>query len=429
MFRSNLGKIVISSHVSKKQLLPFCFGVLAFLFLLSSTGSSAYYRANQAAHRASSTIDSWNNIHPFLMFDYNISNPAAVAPRFDYVAGASWYNVAAFRSTNPNISLTYYVPFHRDNGTFTDYTALRSLATWKATHPHWILYKCDRVTPAYEYGNPNVPLDFSNPALVTWQVQNYALPASKSGYDGILADNLNLQNLFGACGTYDKTGKWVQRYTGKANDPQWLQDVITWVTGMQAALHNLPHPLALIPNLDPGKALAPTDPRLQPVLDHIDGVLDEAGFTYYGTGDLTGNTWLLKYQLGEYVQSQGKPFYSVNNFSSLNRANIQWALASYLMIKEHSCAVFISKTQDYGNDAWQQEYQAQIGTPLNSMYQGQGVYWRDYSNGVSIVNSASRGTFTVNLNAAYQYVDLYGNPVGPTVTMPPHSGLALLIQS
>ena len=79
------------------------------------------------------------------------------------------------------------------------------------------------------------------------------------------------------------------------------------------------------------------------------------------------------------------------------------------MIKEHSCAVFISTTQDYGNDAWYQEYQAQIGTPLNSMYQGQGVYWRDYSNGVSIVNPASRGTFTVNLNAAFQYVDLYGN--------------------
>jgi hypothetical protein len=168
---------------------------------------------------------------------------------------------------------------------------------------------------------------------------------------------------------------------------------------------------------------------LQPVLDHIDGVLDEAGFTYYGTGDLTGNTWLLKYQLAEYVQSQGKPFYSVNNFTSLNSVNIQWALASYLMIKEHSCAVFISTTQDYGNATWYQEYQAQIGTPLNSMYQGQGVYWRDYSNGVSIVNPASKATFTVNLNAAYHYVDLYGNPVGPTVTMPPHSGLVPLIQS
>src|ERR1700694_2498298 len=81
MFRSNLGKIVISSRVSKKQLLPFCFGVLAFLVLLSSTGSGAY-RANQAAHRAFSNIDSWNNIRPFLMFDYNISNPAAVAPRY-----------------------------------------------------------------------------------------------------------------------------------------------------------------------------------------------------------------------------------------------------------------------------------------------------------------------------------------------------------
>jgi hypothetical protein len=416
---------VISSHILKRQLLPYCFGVLAFLVLLSGSGTN---RATQVANQAFSYIDTWNNIHPFLLFDYKITNSAVSGLHYDYVSGASWYNIAAFRSTNPNITLSYYMPFHRDNGTFTDNPALQSLASWKATHPRWILYKCDRVTPAYEFGDPNVPLDFSNPNLVTWQVQNYALPASKSGYNGIVADNLNLQNLFGACGTY-QNGNWVQRYTGKPNDPQWLQDVLTWVTEMQAALHNLHHPLALISNLDPGKALAPSDPRLQPVLQHIDGVLDEDGFTNYGAGDLTANAWLLKYQLGEYVQSQGKPFYSVNQFASLNRANIQWALASYLMMKEHTCAVFISKTQDYGNNAWYQEYNAQIGTPLNTMYQDQGVYWRDYSNGVSIVNPASAGTFTVNLNSSYQYVDLYGNSVGPTVTMPPHSGLVLLIQA
>src|SRR5437868_10088115 len=70
MFRS---KIMISSQVSKKQLLPLCFGVLAFLVLLSSSGSggSGTVMATPAAHQAFSTIDSWNNIHPFLMFDYN----------------------------------------------------------------------------------------------------------------------------------------------------------------------------------------------------------------------------------------------------------------------------------------------------------------------------------------------------------------------
>ncbi len=46
----------------------------------------------------------------------------------------------------------------------------------EAVHPDWILYKRDRVTPAYEFDNPNMPLDFANPALESWQIQTYALP-------------------------------------------------------------------------------------------------------------------------------------------------------------------------------------------------------------------------------------------------------------
>src|SRR5205085_9272007 len=72
-------------------------------------------------------IDTWNNIHSFLTFDYNISNPAGVAKRYDFVWGASPKNVSAFRSANPGIFLTYYIPFHRDNGTFSDSPAYHDI--------------------------------------------------------------------------------------------------------------------------------------------------------------------------------------------------------------------------------------------------------------------------------------------------------------
>src|SRR6266567_9545386 len=206
-------------HLLSKRFLRLWMAILALLVLAFLVLYSQSWQRGPSKIQLGSSItvtghaDTWTNIHPFLMFDGYISNPAAVAPRYDFVTGAKSYNVAAYRSTNPNIFLTYYITFHRDNGAFTDSTALKGLAGWRAIHPDWVLYRCDRVTPAYEFGNPNMPLDFSNPALVDWQVQNFALPASKRGYDGIIADNLNLQNLFGACGIYDKTGKWVQRYT------------------------------------------------------------------------------------------------------------------------------------------------------------------------------------------------------------------------
>src|SRR5439155_5684487 len=129
-------------------------------------------------------------IHLFQTFDYNISDPATIAKRYDFVWGGQSDHVAAFRASNPGMSISYYIPFHRDEGTFPGGRMQHDLAYWEVTHPDWILYKCDRVTPAFEFGGPDTPLDFSNPALVPWQIQTYAQPASVSGYDAIAADNI-----------------------------------------------------------------------------------------------------------------------------------------------------------------------------------------------------------------------------------------------
>jgi len=375
-------------------------------------------------------VDTWNNIHLFLTFDYQISDPAAVAKRYDFVWGASVNHVAAFRSGNPNIFITYYIPFHVDWGTFSNNHARHGLAYWKTVHPNWVLYRCDRVTPAYEFNHPNVPLDFANPAVVAWQVKTYAKPASEAGYDGIAADNLGLENLFHACGVYIN-GKWVQRYTGQTEDPQWRADIITWLTRMQLTLHHLHHPLALIPNFT-FDGLSPSDPQIQQIVNHVDGLADEDGFTLSGRGYLTGNDWRRKIQFMEAVQKSDKPYYIINQFNHsgpINRDEIQWALASYLMGKDHFAALFISIYQAYGGDTWYAEYNVQIGNPLGSMYQAQNVYFREYSNGLIIVNPSETNTYTVTLASGSSFNDLYSNSIDHFVTLAPHSGLVLLSAS
>lgn len=402
------------------------FAAMVSILLFSSTGmaSSKSMQAADTTPRFNYT-DTWNNIHPFLMFDGHITNPAAVAPRYDVVSSAKWYNVNQYRAANPNMFLTYYMPFHRDNGTFTNSLAILSLKQWQQIHPSWILYKCDRKTPAYEFGDPAIPLDFSNPAVVNFQLQTYGIPASEHGYNGITVDNLNMENLFGACGTY-QNGKWVQRYNGKYNDGRWEQDAVNWVTAMQSALHNLPHPMAMILNLGYGSSLTPTSPLIQQILTHSDGILDEAGFTHYGSYFLTDQYWLQAIQLSNIEQNMGKAFYIIDNFSTLNRANMQWALSTYLMAKGHYCNVFISTNQNYGIDAWHSEYSAQIGSPTGAMFSSQKVYWRNYTHGVSIVNPSSKSSFKVTLNSSLSYVDLYGNTVRGTIALSPHSGIVLL---
>ncbi|HLQ30800.1 MAG TPA: putative glycoside hydrolase [Ktedonobacteraceae bacterium] len=413
-------------HPPNGQRLPCWLAGLLLLLIFSSCTplNSSPGMTPGNTPRIDPLVDTWNNIHLFLSFDYKISNPAAVASHYDFVWGASVGGVAAFRSGNPNIFISYYMPFHRDNGTFSNSGAYHDLAYWKTVHPDWVLYKCDRVTPAYEFGNPNMPLDFANPAVLSWQIQTYAQPASESGYDGIAADNVDLQNQFGACGVYIN-GQWVQRYTGQLDDPRWRTDVINWLTQMQQALHHLRQPLALIPNFSID-GLSPSDPLTQQVISHIDGLEDEEGFTRYGDGYLTGSAWLQRIQLIESVQQQHKPYYIINQFPSVGHAGIQWALASYLMGKEHSAALFISTIQGYGADLRYDEYNIQIGSPKGPMYQTQNVYMRDYSHGLSIVNPSATDSYMVTLNADGHYRDVSGDLVGQTITMPPHSGMVLL---
>lgn len=374
-----------------------------------------------------SFADTWSSIHPFLSFDYNISDPSALAGDYDFVWGAQVDYVAAYRAANPSIFLTYYIPFYRDNGTFSDDQAAHNLAYWKAVHPDWILYKCDRVTPAYFSSDPQIPFDFTNPAVISWQIQTYAQPASENGYDGIAADNVDLGNLFGACGVYSN-GKWVQEYTGQPDDPQWRANVLLWLARMQAALHSLKHPLALIPNLAL-EVVSTTDPLVEQVLRHVDGVVDEAGFTDSGEGYLTDRQWGRVIQFMKHAQSLGKPYYVVNQFPAVGRSEIQWALASYLMGKDHLAELFISTIQGYGAKQHYQEYDVQLGNPIGSMQQTQNVYIRRYSSGLSIVNPSATHTYTVTIDGAERYHDLYGKAVGQTITLPPHSGVVLVTGS
>jgi hypothetical protein len=376
-------------------------------------------------------IDTWDNIHLFQSFDYHIQDPASVAKYYDFIWGAAANKVAAYRAANPNITLSYYISFFRDSGVFGNSNAHQGLSYWQSVHPDWILYQCDRTTPAYEDGQTNViPFDFTNPAVIQWEVQTYALPASRNGYDALAADNVNLENMIGACGHY-QNGQWIQRYTGQPNDPQWRADVATWITQMQQALHALAHPLLLVPNLGIG-SVPLNDPMLQQVVQHSDAILDEGGFTGYGDRYVMDNQWVQKVQFIENVQAQGKAYYIGNEFSqstldgsgALTNEDIDWALASYLMCKQHTASVFISPAQDYGRSLLNNSYAAAIGSPRGNMYASGGLYWRDYTQAVVVVNPSSTMTYTAHVSGTY--TDLNGNPVQQTVTLPPHSGMVLL---
>lgn len=384
--------------------------------------------SHPATGRAAPTIarpfpDATTGVHSFLVFDYHISQPATVAPRYDIVWGADTGNVAAYHTANPAIRVGYYLPYGRDHGTFSDHTA-RPLTWWKQNHPDWVLYRCDRVTPAVFGSDPNLALNTVDPAVQAWQVASYVQPAMAAGFDMVNADNLDMSNDVQACGHF-QNGQWVQQYTGKSDDPAWRADVAKWAQAMHQALLQLSHPMDLVPNL--GYAgVAPSDPSLQSVLTAIDGTVDEEGFTRYGNGYLTDTAWTSRVALMTALQQQGKGYYVINQMPTVDRAGVAWAMASYLMGKGAASGVYVSTSQGYGGDNWRPEYTAPIGRPQGAMTSAQGVYWRTFSGGIAVANPSATVSHTVTLPAGATYHDASGNAVSGKVSLAAHSGIVLL---
>ncbi len=363
--------------------------------------------------------DTADGIHPFWTFDFSITDPTAIANHADFVWGVS-DPVATYRaSNNPHVPLSFYIPFTRDPAT-------HDLAYWQGLHPDWVVYTCDQVTPAYEFGDTtNVPLDMSNPAVIAWQLSQWGATAATAGYDLIAADNFQLDNGYGACGVF-QNGTWKSLYTGAYTDPQFAADAVAWVKAFGAGLHALsPKPIGLIPNFQLGSR-SPTDPAVLAVVDAVDAILDECGFTACDGTFPSETSWNDIGAFAEYVQSLGKPYFSINQTSGppATNADAQWALASYLMTKEHGSSIFISGQQEYGQDLYRPEYAAAVGTACGAMQSTQGVYTRELKHSVAIVNpSGAAATFTL---PAGSFVDLYGNAVSGSVSMAADTGLVLL---
>src|SRR5579863_6492792 len=158
--------------------------------------------------------DTWSNIHPYIIFDGEITASAATqnAYRYNFVWGTD--KPLAWKAGNPAIITSFYVPFDGD------FTMSRDLTWWKANHPNWILYKCDHKTLANLGGDKNVPLDISNPAVVQWQMKTYAPLMIRDGYDALAEDIVDLTNATGGCGVF-VNGVWTQRFSGLPADDVW----------------------------------------------------------------------------------------------------------------------------------------------------------------------------------------------------------------
>jgi len=220
-------------------------------------------------------------VHEFLTMDIAYKGkPAdikAAAPRFDFVWGTSLGQ--AWRNVSNETVTSLYTPYAWDS----------NITWWQINHPDWLLYKCDRTTPAYWNGiKADVPLDMSNKDAVRFKFngsRGIGGSTPLAAYKAIAADMFYLGNTAGACGVWRaptsvKPGEstapqWVQLFSGAyPGDPKWENAQIAWAQQFRSLLHAHDPPLLLIPNYSLlGRSW--NDPLLQRLLGSVDGILDE----------------------------------------------------------------------------------------------------------------------------------------------------------
>lgn len=320
----------------------------------------------------------------------------------------------------------------------------RSLSWWLANHPSWVLYKEDRVTPAMNTNDTGVQtpaLDMSNPRVQAW-VAKQAETRLARGFEGVSWDDTVVYNKDGAAGHYDTHRRWVQQYEGRLIDP-------VYGAAQAAAFAAV---IAAVRAVDPNTSTTlnqrfKCDSVWRMTASTPDMILDEGGFTYTadkGTylttapDDGCSNAWLQTIHEYEYLQSvRGQGLVLLNSESwyrvrpymtdrdARARADLQWALANYLLIKyAHTYFWWGSVQQEGGGPPIpQHELSAPVGSPTNTLYAAQGVYMRNYTNGMAVVNPDPSRTLIVKLASGYR--NLYGHGVTQLV-MPPHSGDVLI---
>jgi hypothetical protein len=377
-----------------------------------------------------------SGIHVAQVFNYNIQ-PKSAERGIDFVWGSE-YARGPGRTYN-----TYYITFDRANTGSSVLTpnAGESTAWFTAHMPTFVEYTCDRVTPAYEFSQPQTPLDIADPSVQQWQWSAEVLPALAAGWPGIAFDNFALANGAGEgqprCGHYDAAGNWVSQYSGQTYDPTYAADVIAWARQMRARIHAYKAGDTFGGNFsyDFGQPMA-TNVALMKTFDVI---IDERGFSNWGHGSYpTLSEWNEIVHAIDVVQAAGTCYVENDAFpepsSRITTRERLWAVANYMLTQSHCTFLAISGSRgpgsqdhDYGVLLSYPEYRLPIGQPLGGRYTANGLYARRFSGALALVNPTTATRRTKLPNGVW--VDAYGRPVRTEVTLAPDTATVLMLQS
>jgi hypothetical protein len=373
----------------------------------------------------------------FLTFDSGVpiasingtAVPFVSREKFVWGASPSPARLAAWKQAVPKISISYYMPYSRAPSASKGF----GLEFWQATHPDWILYQCDQKTVAFWDGETapsgSVPLDFTNPDVIKWQVTNQSVYAQSMGYDAMAFDNFGGGSRQGvnsgkACGVILNNGSWAYRFNQSTNayDPRqqdfFREASVQWIEQASKLMAAVTPKLGIVPNNAIGPSGWGRSSLGIRVMDSSTGILSERGFSGWGSGPIEEQELLDEYEWMSLLESKGKSYYSINETPGPKGENVsdewaEWVIGAFLVGSQPRSALWLGAIASYGNWSFTHEgLGVPIGTPLQknfSVLPGRALL-RNFTGGIAILNpTTSNCTIDVGEGAtAGGFVDLHG---------------------
>lgn len=269
-------------------------------------------------------------------------------------------------------------------------------------HPEWILKD--------QYGNwlyipfacsggtcPEYAADVANPAYRSWWISQAQSTIARGNYPGLFIDDVNMQ-----FNVSDGNSNLVAPIDSNTGQPMtytaWRSYIASFMQQVRSALPNTKLMENVIWFAGPSPAYD-SDPYIQAQLATADtlnlerGVASDAGLTG-GTGFWSVYSFL---NYVDRLHAMGKNI----DFEQyqLDATSLQYGLASYFLISTGKD--FVSDQTSNPNNWWS-GYDVNLGTPLGPRTYNNGIFQRNFSNGIVLLAEPGLGTRTIQLPAYFQ---------------------------
>jgi hypothetical protein len=293
----------------------------------------------------------------------------------------------------------------------TGVTNWAGYADARTNHRDWFLKDTNGEPLVWKDDTAAHLMDVGNTAYENAGAARVSKRANARGFDGVFLDNANASLRWviaggsAACVSYPTTA-------------QWQAAVYAFFSNVAPRLHRAG--LLVVANIG-GSIITPG--LWQKWNGPIDGAMEES-FTNGGTGpDSTANgRWPAKLVHALWSEATGK--ISLDHAVTETRQGARYALAT-MLLAAHRKNLF-SASSGYSQEVWWPEYATAkvLGSPI-AAYRvlRNGVYRRDFKDGVVLVNPSLRATSRVRLGRAFSGSGLH-QVTG--VSLAPTSGIVLV---